>query len=395
MKLADRIEKMQTSGTVALNDKVKELKRKGAEIISLNVGEPDFATPDEVIKACEQAMESGKTHYVSTAGIEPLRQAVADKLRKENHIVYTANEIIITVGAKQALYNSVMTLCNPGDEVIIPVPSWVSYTEMVKLAGAAPVFVKTKENYHLDLEAIEQAITERTKMIIINTPNNPTGAVYGREELLELGNLAAAKDLYVVSDEVYEKLVYEDAEMVSIASLSPEIKEHTITINGFSKGFAMTGWRIGYSAAPEAITKGMIKLQGHTTYHVATFIQYAGIKALTECESSVEAMVETFEKRRKILLDGLQKIPDIKCENPQGAFYILPDVSAYFGKKSGDKEIRNSMDLAEYLLEKASVAVVPGDAFESAGTVRIAYSTSEDQIRKGVERIKEALEGLE
>lgn len=395
IKLADRIEKMQASVTVALNDKINERKQKGADIISLNLGEPDFDTPWEVTKACEQAIESGKTHYVNTAGIEPLRQAISDKLQKDNGIHYDVNEIIVTVGAKQALYNSIMTLCNPGDEVIIPTPCWVSYVEMVKLAGAKPVFVKTKEDHHLDLDAIEHAITEHTKMVIINTPNNPTGAVYGREELLKLGTLAVSNDFYVVSDEVYEKLVYEETSMVSIASLSPEIKNRTITINGFSKGYAMTGWRIGYSAAPLAITKGMIKLQGHTTFHVATFIQYAAAKALTDCESSVKTMVSTFAERRKILLDELQKISEIKCEKPQGAFYVLPDVSACFGKKYKGKEIKDSMDLAEYLLEEASVAVVPGIAFESPKAIRIAYSTSEDQIQRGIEQMRNALEKLE
>lgn len=393
-RLADRIEQMQASVTVALNDKIVKMREMGEDIIPFNAGEPDFDTPKVIVKACKQAMDSGKTHYIGTAGITPLRKVVAKKLKEENGIDCTADEIVITVGAKQALYNSVMALCNPGDEVIIPTPCWVSYVEMVKLAQAKPVFVKTKDNYHLDIEAISQEITEHTKMIIINTPNNPTGAVYDRDELKKLGELAIESGFYIVSDEVYEKLVYGEAKMVSIASLSSEIKERTITINGFSKGYAMTGWRIGYLAAPTDIAKGIVRFQGHTTYHGTTFVQYASVKALMDCKNEVKSMLKAFADRRDVLLELLSEIPGIQCEEPQGAFYVLADISAYFGKTYNGTKIDNTLAFAEYLLAEAAVAVVPGIAFESPNTIRIAYSTSEEIIREGIRRIKIALENL-
>lgn len=393
--VADRIMKMNTSVTVALYDKIYEMRASGIDIAPFNAGEPDFDSPKEVIDQCIAALTTGKTHYAKTAGIEPLRKAIAEKLLKDNYAKYDSSQIVVTVGAKQALFNAVMALCNPGDEVILPIPCWVSYLEMIKLAGGVPVYVKTNTDYSLNIDAIREAVTAKTKMIIINTPNNPTGNVYSRKELEELGALAVEKNFYVLSDEVYEKLVYDGTNMVSIASLSDEIWEHTVTVNGFSKGFAMTGWRLGYSAAPTEITKAMIKLQGHITFHNTTFAQYGAVEALKSCDDYVVEMVKTFDERRKIMYEMLCEIPGVKCEKPKGAFYMFPDIHFYFGKGYHGRIIRNSVDLCDYLLEEARVAVVPGDAFESPETIRISYSTSTDCIIAGMNRLKEALIKLE
>lgn len=389
--VADRINKMNTSVTVALYDKIYEMRASGIDIAPFNAGEPDFDSPREVIDQCIEALTNGKTHYVKTAGIEPLRRAIAEKLLRDNDVKYDSSQIVVTVGAKQALFNAVMALCNPGDEVILPIPCWVSYLEMIKLAGGVPVYVKTNPDHSLNVAAIREAVTDKTKMIIINTPNNPTGYVYGREELEELGKLALEEDFYVVSDEVYEKLVYDGTQMVSIASLSDAIWNHTVTVNGFSKGFAMTGWRLGYSAAPTEITKAMIKLQGHITFHNTTFAQYGAVAALKSCDAYIVKMVETFDERRRIMYEMLCEIPGIKCEKPIGAFYMFPDVSFYYGKNHQGRKIKNSVDLCDYLLEEARVAVVPGDAFESPETVRISYSTSTECIIAGMNRLKDAL----
>lgn len=393
--VADRINQMNPSVTVKLADKVVDMRESGIDVIGFNQGEPDFDTPGKVIDECVKALKSGKTHYIKTSGVSELRKAIADKLERDNGIDYTPDNIVVSVGAKQALFNAIMSICNPGDEIILPTPCWVSYAEMIKLAGGKVVYVNTRPDYSLDLEAIRRSVTSRTRGIVINTPNNPTGAVYGKEELMELGNLAVEKDFYIISDEVYEKLVYDGNVLVSPAALSDKIWEKTITINGFSKGYAMTGWRLGYSAAPDEITHAIIKLQGHVTFHNPTFTEYAAVKAVSgECDDSVKAMVAEFKKRRDTMYGILKDIPGIKCECPVGAFYMLPDVSVYYGKSYNGRTIHDSVEFCDYILDEARVAIVPGAAFESDATVRIAYSNSEDNIIAGMSNIKNALEKL-
>lgn len=370
------------------------MKTAGIDIAAFNLGEPDFPTPDKVVKACTKAMEEGKTKYIAIGGILQLREAITRKLKKDNNLSYTANQICVSTGAKQAVFNAVMAVCNPGDEIIIPTPCWVSYVEMAKLAGAVPVLVPTDDKFHLITEEIEKAITNKTKAIIINTPNNPTGAVYSEESLKELAALAIKNDFYVIADEVYEKLVYNDVKHVSIASLSEEMYKRTIVINGLSKSYSMTGWRVGYAAGPEDIIKGMTSLQGHVTTSSTTFIQWASIDALEKCEEEVENMRKEFLKRRDFMYERLNKIPGMQCPKPEGAFYLMPDVTYYFGKSYKDWKIESAADLCNYLLEEARVAVVPGNAFEAPKTIRFAYSVSIETIAAGMDRMEEALKKL-
>lgn len=385
---------MTPSATSTLGGKISEMKAAGIDIASFNLGEPDFPTPEKVTKACTAAMEAGKTKYIAIGGILQLRQAIAEKLKKDNGLLYSEEQICVSTGAKQAVFNAIMAVCNPGDEVIIPTPCWVSYVEMVKLAGALPVLVSTDAEFHLIPEEIEKAVTNKTRLVIINTPNNPTGAVYSEKSLRALAQIAVEHDLYVIADEVYEKLIYGGTKHVSIASLSPEIYAHTIGVNGFSKAYSMTGWRIGYAAGPLDVIKGMTSLQGHVTTSSTTFIQWASITALKECDGEVEEMRREFLKRRDYMYDRLNRIPGLHCPKPEGAFYLMPDVSDYFGKKSGKWEINTAGDFCEYLLEEARVAVVTGAAFEAPQTVRFAYSVSIETIAAGMDRMEAALEKL-
>lgn len=389
-----RITNMTPSATIELEGTVAELEAAGVHVIGLNAGEPDFNTPQNVVDACNKAMREGKTKYVSVTGILPLRQAICEKLKSDNGVEYKPNQIVVSTGAKQALYNAVLTICSPGDEVIIPAPCWVSYVEMVKLAEAKPVLVGTGPDYALDLAAIAKAVTTKTRAVMINTPNNPTGAVYSRQSLQALGELAVKRDFFVISDEVYEKLVYDDSKHYCIASFSDEIKAHCIIVNGFSKAYAMTGWRIGYTASSPEIARGIASLQGHTTSNSTTFVQWAALEALRGPQGTIEAMRQEFDKRRVYLLKRLRAMKGITCANASGAFYLLPDVSAYFGKRDGDKIIKNSVDFCSYLLDKAHLAVVPGSAFEAPATVRIAYSNSRDNIKAGMDSMERALARL-
>lgn len=395
--LSIRAQEITPSATNELNGTVADMKEQGIDVIGLNVGEPDFITPGHIIAACNQALAEGKTKYCKVTGILPLRKAICDKLKADNHVQYEPDQIVVCTGAKQALYDAVEAILDPEDEAIIPIPCWVSYAEMVKLAGAVPVFVNTMPgSFELDLQAIENAITEKTKAIMINTPNNPTGAVYSENSLRGLGELAVKHNIYIISDEVYEKLVYGEAKHVSIASLSPEICEHSVTVNGFSKAYAMTGWRLGYAAASKQLAKAMGQMQGHMTSHATVFAQWAAVEALTGTQEPLEEMRKEFDKRRIYLMNELNKLPNIKCTCVSGAFYLMPDVSAYYGKAAPDGEIvQNSYDFCNYILKEAHVAIVPGAAFLSPDNVRIAYSNSMDNIRKAIERMRGALEKLQ
>lgn len=382
------------SATCELEGLIGSMKKSGVDVISLNIGEPDFKTPENICQACKTALDERKTTYVATAGIPELRQAICRKLQRDNGLHYAPEQICVSTGAKQALFNAVMAVTNPGDEVIIPIPGWVSYVEMVKLVGGVPVCVPCKEDYQLDTAAIRAAVTEKTAAIIINTPNNPTGAVYGREALQAIGELAVEKNLYVIADEIYEKLLYGESRHISLAALSEEFYRRTIVINGMSKAYRMTGWRIGYSAAPADIAKGISALQGHVTSNSTTFVQWSAIEALERGEADVEAMVEEFVKRRDYAYQRALALPHVKCTRPDGAFYLMPDVSWYYGKAAGDRRITDSFAMSEYLLQDYHVAVVPGGAFLAPEAIRIAYTNSLGEIRRGFDRIEEALSAL-
>ncbi len=393
--LAKRIKNITPSATSELLGKVADMRANGEDIIAFSAGEPDLQTPQKIIDACIDALAKGKTKYTTVTGILELRKEICKKLQKDNHLVYTPDQICVSTGAKQALYNAIMSICDAGDEIIIPTPCWVSYVEMVNLAQGIPILVSTKEDYSLDIEAIKDQISEKTKAIIINTPNNPTGACYDEASLKALAELAAERNLYVIADEIYEKLVYDGNRHISIAGFSEEIYERTIIINGFSKSHSMTGWRIGYTAAPKEIARGIASFQGHVTSNSTSFVQWAAIEALRECDDSVEQMKKEFLKRRDYLYDRLCSIPGVACVKPGGAFYLMPDISGYFGKKNGNTEIRTSVDFCDYVLEKAKVAVVPGAAFGMPNTVRFAYTESLERLREGAERFEKALRELE
>lgn len=389
--------RVSISPTTQLNGRVAQLKAEGKDIIKLNVGEPDKSTFDYIKVAGVKAIADGFTKYTVGSGIPELRQAISEKLKMENGLTYPINQITVTVGGKQAVFASIMSLVEEGDEVLLPIPCWVSYTDMIKLAGGTPVFVDTREEngYALDIPAIEKAITPHTKAIVICTPNNPTGAVYSREDLKALGELACRHDFYIISDEIYEKLVYDGAEHVSIASISPEIYSRTVTINGFSKAYAMTGWRVGYAAAPLEIIKAIQVIQSQTTSNTSSIGQKAALEALVGPQYDVNKMVEIFAERRTYVCDRLAKIPGMKFSNPKGAFYVYLDVSGLIGRTGGGKKLESSMDVAEYLLNEALVAVVPGEAFNLAGKIRISYSNSMENLAKAMDRIEAAIAKLQ
>lgn len=385
--------KVKPSATAELIGKVADYKRKGIDVIQFNVGEPDFDTPKHICEEAKKAIHDGFTRYTALQGIHDLREAICKKLKNDNNVEYYPNNVVVTVGGKQAVYNSIMALCNEEDEAIILTPCWVSYIEMVTLAGATPVLVETleEEGFQLNMENIKNAITDKTKVIIINTPNNPTGAVYSKESLEELADIAVKNDIYVIADEIYEKLVYEGAENYSIASFNEEIKKLTLTINGFAKAYAMTGWRIGYVAGPEEIIKLIINIQGHSTSATNSITQKAAVVALNGTQEPITEMVKEYDERRVFLYERLNSMKDITCTKATGAFYLVPNVSKYFGRKYNGTIINDSIDMANYLLEEVKIAVVPGKAFEMPNNIRIAYSNSMENLIKGMDRMEEAL----
>ncbi len=395
--LSERMKKMKPSATVELTARVEELRRQGVEIISFNVGEPDFDTPKNIRNAAKQAIDEGFTRYTAVPGIFQFRNAICKKFKNDNNVDYTEDQIVVSTGAKQALTNALLALVSEGDEVIIPTPCWVSYIDMVTLAGGKSVLLETKESegFQLNIEALKKAITDKTKAIIINTPNNPTGVTYDYSRLKALGELAIEKDFYIISDEVYEKLVYDRAEHICIASISDAIKERTVVVNGLSKAYAMTGWRLGFSAASKEITRAMNTIQGHVTSAANSITQKAAVEALTGDQGSVEYMRVSFDERRKYIVEKLNSMKDISCMNSTGAFYVMPNVSKFYGKKYNGTEIKDSFDLCNYLLEEANIAIVPGAAFEAPDNVRISYSNSIENIIEGMDRMEKALMKLE
>lgn len=397
MDLANRMNKFSGSPTSELIAKISELREKGKDIISLNVGEPDYPTPDNIKNFGIKAIVDDFTKYTPGAGIKELRQEISKKLRRENDLEYSIDEICVTVGAKQAIFNAVMATCDEGDEVIIPVPCWVSYVDIVKIANAKPILVPVEENnnFMLDTEAIKKAITPNTKAIIICTPNNPTGAVYTKEILEELINIASSNELLIIADEIYEKLIYGDSQHVSIASISKEAKRNSVTINGFSKAYCMTGWRIGYAAGPKNVIKAMKSIQSQSTSATSAISQKAAVMALKGPQHDLNIMKKELLKRRDYVINKLNSIKGLRCSTPGGAFYVLVDVEYYFNKSYKNYVIDNSLDLSSYILEEGGVAVVPGEAFFTKGKIRVSYSNSMENLKEGLHRLESTLSYLE
>ena len=387
---------MKPSATVTLTAKVAEMRKNGIDVIGFNVGEPDFNTPNVINEEAKKAIDDGFTKYTPASGTLEFKEEICNKLLRDNNVKYTPSQIIVSSGAKQSLINAIFTIVNKGDEVILPTPCWVSYIEMVKLAEGIPVLVPMDEEkgFALDVEKIEKAVTEKTKAIITNTPNNPTGAVYKKEQIEALGKLAVKKEFFIISDEIYEKLIYDGEKHICTAALSDEIKEWTITINGLSKAYSMTGWRIGYAAGPTDIVKGMVALQGHTTSNANSIAQKAGVIALKEAENDVEKMRMEFDKRRKYIIERLNNMDGISCAEPKGAFYTMPNVKYLFEKEYNETKLKDSFGVADFLLKEAKIAVVPGAAFESPDNIRISYSNSMENIEKGMDRLEKALSKL-
>jgi aspartate aminotransferase len=382
MEISERAAQLTPSLTLSIDSKAKAMKAEGIDVCGFGAGEPDFDTPEHIKAAAIEALQAGFTKYTPSAGIPELRAAIAEKFAADNELTYRAGQVVVSNGAKHSCYNAILATCQPGDEVIIPAPYWVSYPDMVRLVGAEPVIVPTMErnNWKMRAEDFENAMTPRTKMLIMNTPCNPTGSVYTREELEAIVEVASGEDIYILSDEIYEKLVYDDAKHVSIASLSKEAYDLTITVNGFSKSYAMTGWRLGYLAAPEAVAKAVDSIQSHTTANPSSFSQRGALAALKGDQQAVSDMREEFDMRRNYMIDRLSKIPNVTAVKPQGAFYVLLNVSQLG---------LTSQNFADRLLSKANVAVVPGVAFGDDRTIRLSYATSIDIIKKGLDRLQD------
>ena len=382
MEISERAAQLTPSLTLSIDSKAKAMKAEGIDVCGFGAGEPDFDTPEHIKAAAIEALQAGFTKYTPSAGIPELRAAIAEKLAADNGLTYRAGQVVVSNGAKHACYNAILATCQPGDEVIIPAPYWVSYPDMVRLVGAEPVIVPTTErnNWKMRPEDFENAMTPRTKMLIMNTPCNPTGSVYTREELEAIVEVASGEDIYILSDEIYEKLVYDDTKHVSIGSLSKEAYDLTITVNGFSKSYAMTGWRLGYLAAPEAVAKAVDSIQSHTTANPSSFSQRGALAALKGDQQAVADMREEFDMRRNYMIDRLSKIPNVTAVKPQGAFYVLLNVSQLG---------LTSQNFADRLLSKANVAVVPGAAFGDDRTIRLSYATSIDIIKKGLDRFQD------
>ena len=391
--LSERARQIKPSPTLAIDSKAKAMIASGIDVINFGVGEPDFDTPEHIKEAAIKAIRDGFTKYTPVGGIDPLKDAIIEKFRKDNGIEYSRDEIIVSCGAKHSLYNIAQALYGPGDEVIIPSPYWVSYPEQVILNSATPVFIKTFESdsFMIKPEILEGYITKKSKALILNSPSNPTGLTYTRKTLEAIASICLRHDILVVSDEIYEKLVYNGTEHVSIASLGKEIRERTVLVNGLSKSYAMTGWRIGYTAGPKEIIKAMTNIQSQSTSNPNSIAQKAAIAALTGPQDSVAKMKDEFDRRRRYLVAGLNSIPDVSCLTPTGAFYVFPNTSRLYGKSVNGRTIASSSDLALYLLEEAKIALVHGEPFGDDNYIRISYATSMENIRKAVERMRETL----
>lgn len=394
-RLSDRLLSMEESATIAMSQKSRELKAQGKDVISLSLGEPDFFTPDFVKDAAKKAIDDNFTKYTPVPGFEDLKEAIVEKFKRDNNLTYNTNQIVVSTGAKQSIANAVMCLINPGDEVLIPAPYWVSYIEIVKVAGGIPKIVQAtiEDDFKITAEQLEKNITDKVKMIVFSTPCNPTGSVYSKEELESLAKVIAKhKHLTVISDEIYEHINFV-GKHESLAQF-PEVYDQVITVNGVSKAWAMTGWRLGYIGAPKDIAAACGKIQGQFTSGTSSITQKASIAALKKDPSFLKSMNEAFRSRRKLVLNKLRNMDGVEVNEPEGAFYFFPDVSSFFGKKYDGKAIENATDLSMYLLENALIAVVTGEAFGSPNCIRISYATDEKTLTEAMNRMDNALKKL-
>lgn len=397
--LAENLKNIKPSPTIAVSMKAAELKAQGKNIISLGMGEPDFDTADNVKEAAIKAIQDGDTKYTAVDGTKPLKDAIIAKLKRDNELEYNAKQIIVSTGAKQVIYNALMATLNKGDEVLIQAPYWVSYPDMVLLAGGAPVVIESsaQNNFKLTAENLEAKITDKTKWLILNSPSNPTGSCYNEEELKVLADvLLKHPHVHIMADDIYEHLTFDGLKFKNIAQVEPKLKERTLVINGVSKAYAMTGWRIGYAAGKEELIKAMAKIQSQSTSSTTSMGQAAAVEALNGTQDYVISRREEFQKRRNMVVDLLNDIDGIECNTPNGAFYVFPSCSGVYGKKTAKgEEIKNDTDFASYVLEEALVAVVPGIAFGSEGFFRISYAAGEEFLKDAMQRIKKAVDALQ
>jgi aspartate aminotransferase len=397
VKLARRLSVIEPSPTLAVSAKAAKLKAQGIDVVSFGAGEPDFDTPDHIKEAAKKALDAGATKYTLVEGTVPLRKAVAKWIGDAHGFSIDPSETIVSSGAKQSIFNVIHALIDEGDEVIIPTPAWVSYNDIVKMAGGRPVNVPTKaeDNFQVDPDDVARAITPRTRMILVCSPSNPTGAIYDESTLRALAKLAVDHDLWLLTDDIYRTLVYGDGKFFQPATISPEVRAHTIIIDGVSKAFAMTGWRVGFTVAPKPVVEAMATIQGQSTTHAASVAQSAALAAIEGPTDELEKMRAEFDKRRKVMVARLREIPGVKCVEPKGAFYAFPDLSAFIGRKTPEgKTIENDVQLCEWLIEAAKVAVVMGSAFHAPGFVRLSYATSMKNVEEGVRRMAEWLPKL-
>ena len=397
MKFSRRVQSIQPSMTLAIDAKAKELRANGVDVIGFGAGEPDFDTPDKIKQSGIEAIEQNATHYTPVGGIEALKQAIVNKLERDNNLVYEKSQILVSCGAKHSFFNLAQVLWEEGDEIIVPAPYWVSYPDIIRYVGAKPTIIDTlsANEFKITPDQIKAAVTPNTRAIIINSPSNPTGAAYNKKELEAIAECALRNNLLIVSDEIYEKVIFDGFEQHSICTMGEEVQKNSVLINGVSKSYAMTGWRIGYLAANEEIVTQAEKLQGQSTSNPTSISQMASITALNNAEADVRWMVDEFQKRRDILLNCLLNIPPVKYYKPVGSFYAFPDFSAFYGKSFEGKKVEGSIQLANFLLKEGKVALVPGIAFGADKNLRMSFASSVDTIRQGVDRITQTLGLLE
>ena len=397
MELSKRAKNISASLTLAISAKANKLKAAGEDVVSFGAGEPDFDTPEYICEAAREALEIGFTRYTSASGYEDLKKAVRDKFKRDNNLEYGTDQIIVSNGAKHSLFNTFQAILNPGDEVIIPVPYWLTYPETVKMGGGTPVYLETKEeeDFKINIDKFKNMINENTKALILNSPSNPTGSIYNKEELEEIAAVAVENEIIVVADEIYEKIVYDDNKHISIASLNDKIKDLTVVINGVSKSYAMTGWRIGYAAGPKKIIEIMSNIQSHATSNPNSIAQYASNTGLRGDHSFMEERRKKFEERRDYMYDKINSIDGLSCLKPGGAFYIMMNIENIIGKKIKNQKIKDSFSFADNLLDEKLVAVVPGVAFGADNFIRLSYANSLENIKKGLNRVEEFVAELD
>lgn len=396
MFISKKIASISPSPTLAITAKAKKMQAEGINIIGFGAGEPDFDTPFNIKQAAKKAIDNGHTKYTPTSGIKELKEAIRKKLKNDNNLDYLSEEILVSCGAKHSIFNVILTLCNEGDEVVIPSPYWVSYPEMVKTTGAKSVFIKTSSetDFKITPQQLFEAITPKTKLLILNSPSNPTGMVYTKKELLNLSKILTEKNIFCISDEIYEKIIYDGLKHISIASLENAIKKSTIVINGLSKAYSMTGWRLGYAVGPKEIIRVMSNLQDHSTSNPTSISQFAGLEALNGPQEDLHRMVAEFKKRRDYMVEKINSMKGLSVTKPQGAFYCFVNISQIIGKVFQSKKIDNSLELTELLLTKANIAVVPGCVFGDDNFIRLSYATSMENIAEGLNRLQNFMQKI-